>query len=429
MTDKKHVFKLWPEPKEGSPYGPSAKQRLLSIEDLPDVDTWVDGINIRRPHYHPVDVVCYVGGARCLGVDTAILMHSGDIKLVQDVEVGDLLMGPDSQPRRVESLARGRDQLYKIIPKRGDSFVANGEHILSLQNSSTRGKLNGSLEETTVNQFIGFGTDRRKSQKLWISGVDFPEREVLIDPYWLGVYLGDGSLHSAAITSMDKEIADYIYGYAEKLNLKVRKAPCFTTNSLGERVEGRASCYFITCGLSGKPGQNTLINYLKKYNIIFKSKYIPEDYLKNTRDVRLKILAGLLDSDGYLLSDHCSFEISQKNEVLANNIVYLARSLGFNCFIRKGDKSCMYKGEKRTGTYYRISIFGSTDEIPTLLPRKRAKKRDERRSHIRTAIRSIEPLGEGDYYGFELSGPDRLFLLGNFMVTHNSGKTVSTCAR
>lgn len=65
----KNRFKLWPDPPEGKVYGPLPKQRLLFIEDLPDVDTFMDDgsgnlINIRRPHYHPLDVVLYIGGAR-----------------------------------------------------------------------------------------------------------------------------------------------------------------------------------------------------------------------------------------------------------------------------------------------------------------------------------------------------------------------------
>lgn len=58
-------FKLWPTPAEGMPYGPTGKQKLLFIDELPDEDTlWWDGVNIRRPHYHPTDVVLFVGGAR-----------------------------------------------------------------------------------------------------------------------------------------------------------------------------------------------------------------------------------------------------------------------------------------------------------------------------------------------------------------------------
>jgi len=57
-------FKLWPDPPEGKPYGPTAKQRLLFIETLPEEETIIDGINIQRPHKHPVDILLFIGGAR-----------------------------------------------------------------------------------------------------------------------------------------------------------------------------------------------------------------------------------------------------------------------------------------------------------------------------------------------------------------------------
>ena len=74
-----------------------------------------------------------IGVAKCLGIDTPILMYDGSIKKVQDVKVNDLLMGPDSKPRRVESLARGREELFKVKQKSGDDYIVNRSHILSLK--------------------------------------------------------------------------------------------------------------------------------------------------------------------------------------------------------------------------------------------------------------------------------------------------------
>lgn len=64
MSDNKRKFRLWPEPEEGKTYGPTAKQRLLFIEDLPNEDTYIDDVNLKRPHHHPLDILLYIGGAR-----------------------------------------------------------------------------------------------------------------------------------------------------------------------------------------------------------------------------------------------------------------------------------------------------------------------------------------------------------------------------
>jgi superfamily II DNA or RNA helicase len=77
------------------------------------------------------------GKGKCLGKDTPILMYDGNIKLVQDVRVGDVIMGDDSTPRNVLTLARGKEQMYKVIPKKGDPYIVNESHILSLKHKNT----------------------------------------------------------------------------------------------------------------------------------------------------------------------------------------------------------------------------------------------------------------------------------------------------
>lgn len=73
-----------------------------------------------------------MGTGKCHAKDTPIIMYDGTIKMVQDVKVGDLLMGDDSTPRRVLSLASGYDDMYDVIPIKGEKYTVNSEHILSL---------------------------------------------------------------------------------------------------------------------------------------------------------------------------------------------------------------------------------------------------------------------------------------------------------
>ena len=196
------VFKVWPEPKDNRPYGPTPKQRLLFIESLPEVDTWVNAstgqpcepddpsaLNLKRPHYHPVDVVLYIGGARCLGKDTPVLMYDGTIKMVQDIKVGDLLMGPDSKQRKVTELFNGFDDLIKITPIKGDPFVCSLSHTLSLKSSGARGKANGSITFIPLENYIASSASFKKEHKLWRTGVEFKTKNLDIDPYYIGLWL------------------------------------------------------------------------------------------------------------------------------------------------------------------------------------------------------------------------------------------------
>jgi hypothetical protein len=157
---------------------------------------------------------------------------------------------------------------------------------------------------------------------------------------------------------------------------------------------------------------------LKNHKLL-NNKHIPSIYKINSRENRLKLLAGILDSDGSLCKDKAGYDIIQKNPQLTKDIVYLAKSLGFQCKPKICKKGCYYKGEYKEGTYTRMSIYGNgIDEIPVLCPRKKANARRQIKDPLVTAI-NITPKGVGDYYGFVIDGNHR-FMLGNFIVTHNT---------
>ena len=157
---------------------------------------------------------------------------------------------------------------------------------------------------------------------------------------------------------------------------------------------------------------------MKDLNLL-KNKHIPEIYKVNDRKVQLEILAGIIDTDGYYSKLGKYYEITQKNKTLSDDILFITRSLGFTAYQKECKKSCEYKGEKKEGTYYKITISGNDlDEIPVKIDRKKAEKRLQKKDTSVSGIQ-IVPRGHGDYYGFELDGNHR-YLLGSFTVTHNT---------
>ena len=87
-----------------------------------------------------LEVPC--GRGKCLGKNTPILMYDGTIKLVQDICAGDVIMGDDSTPRNVLSIARGRETMYRVKETNGPGYVVNESHILSLKCSNAINKFN-----------------------------------------------------------------------------------------------------------------------------------------------------------------------------------------------------------------------------------------------------------------------------------------------
>lgn len=157
--------------------------KTLRDYQVPIVDVFLNHVQIHRDQKccgGILEVPCAAG--KCLGKNTPILMHDGSIKMVQDVGVGDVLMGDDSLPRKVLSLARGRERMYKVCDrKRGEEYVVNESHILSL-------KLN-KLQEThlldiSVKEYLNH--DNRDSLMGYRVPIEFPEQKVDQNPYSMG---------------------------------------------------------------------------------------------------------------------------------------------------------------------------------------------------------------------------------------------------
>lgn len=352
-------------------------------------------------------MVLPTGGGKCLGRDTSVLMYDGRIKKVQDVRVGDLLMGPDSLPRAVVSTCSGVEPLYRVVPTKGDSYVVNESHILSLKKTGVKAgdSERGEIVNIAVTDYLAQTGTFKHIHKGWRAAVDFQAQDSLlkIDPYFFGLWLGDGNSDGCGVTTGDAEISEYVAQYYISLGLNCRSM-----------FNSPNSCVIEVCNPDGIGKKNNcLINALRSYNV-FKNKHIPMAYKMASRDVRLKILAGIIDTDGSYTGK--GFDLCLKSERLMDDVLFVARSLGFACYKKDVTKRCQ---NGAVGEYFRTNISGYTDQIPCLLPRKKSAPRLQKKDVLVTGI-TLEPIGPGEYFGFELNGPDRLFLLGDFTVTHNT---------
>lgn len=346
------------------------------------------------------------GSGKCHKKDTPVLMHDGTTKFVQDVAVNDLLMGPDSLPRRVVSLARGQDQMFEIRPKKGESFTVNAAHILSLKFSGNDyGLKTGDIVNLPVQEFLQKNKDFKFRSMLWRSPVEFEPKPVLIDPWMLGYWLGDGDSSKPEITTIDSEVVNAASLCAEASGL-----------SLYAKQDGRNCHYSLRQEIRRKDSNRFTVN-LKHYELL-KNKHVPQQYKSNSREVRLQLLAGLIDSDGSLSGG--GYDWINKNKQLAEDFVWLCRSVGLAAYLTPCEKSCKRPdGIMFTGTYYRVSVSGDCSIIPCRVKRKQASERRQKKNVLVTNFEILDA-GYGEYFGFEVDGPDRLYLLGDFTVTHNS---------
>ena len=264
------------------------------------------------------------GGGKCLGIDTPVLMHDGTVKKVQYVLVGDVLMGDDSTPRHVLSLARGRETMVRVVPTQGDPYVVNASHILSLRYEQ------GDVVDMSVQTYMGLPKQHHGPYGPLYGfrvPVNFPTRPVDMDPYSLGYALGVDTCNASVLSHL---------------------------------------------------------------------------YKCNSREVRMHVLAGVLDACGAYDAYH--YDVSLKSEQRVEDVLYLARSLGFAAYKIRRTTKCIIYGE-------------GMQHIPVKIACKTAAV-----SQLKNALNVgilLEPLGEDDYYGFAIDG-NRRFVLGDFTVTHNT---------
>ena len=386
------------------------RMKKLGNKHLIGETTGFDALDRKTTGFNEGDLIIIAARpamGKCLARGTKVLMFDGSLKNVEDVKIGDKLMGDDSKPRNILSVTSGKEQMYWVRQNKAIDYRVNESHILSLKRSRNEGPhKNGDILNINVKEYLEKSDKFKSNYKGYKVPVDFEEKTTKIEPYFLGLWLGDGASRKVSIYTQDSEIIDYLNAYAKKLDLQVReyiqenKCPEYSITNK-KQVDGKTAF--------------SLQKLLREENLL-ENKHIPRDYLINSQKNRLELLAGLLDSDGHYDESANGFEITQKNENLAKQIKYLCDTLGFRTSLIK--KIAKIKDIDFQCDVYRVRIFGNINIIPTKIKRKKAKEWTINRTWNQTGI-TIEKDIVDEYFGFEIDG-NKLFLLEDMTVTHNT---------
>ena len=354
-------------------------------------------------------VNCATGMGKCLNPDTRVRYAEGGVGPIGDVRVGDYLVDEHGKPTEVLATTTGHGPMYRITQVNGMTFEAHEGHILSLVHSS-----NGRKVSIKLCDYIKQSKNFKHLHKMYKEPVAYAYRDTPVDPYYIGVWLGDGTWSTPSVTSADPEVVEAIYAEAHSRGLTVHVnanhtcAHCPTYRIHGPRKG--ASTYNsnpLTAAMRG-------VGLLKE-----KYKLIPDVYKYNCREVRLAVLAGILDTDGHLTNncyDWCTTTHSYAQEVRE-----LVHGLGF----RVAYNEALVKGFGKTVTRYRMTISGHTDQIPTRVARKQAGPRKQIKNVLRSGFK-VEPIGDGPYAGVSLGG-NQLYQLEDGTVTHNTYIMMAIC--
>ncbi len=309
--------------------------------------------------------------------------------------------------------ARAYSKLSKVGTKKNDTT------ILSFPINKFNGKANFEIEPYTLGVFLG---DSHFSSILKMKENKSYNKKSLVKGHWRNFKSGKKvwqSEHNAdhkrvkylrqyhrdiGITSMDKEIIDEVTKHYEMMsiiNQKDNKAKTYRFSVLGKLSEQLSKA-----GLEGKGSGK---------------KFIPKKALLSDLDYRKKLLAGLIDTDGYCKKRENSFSITTKSKKLAEGIYNLVRSLGGRGRIRK-----IKKGIKKInfiGEYFDVSFYLGNLDLPTKLKRKKNLGSIFYISPNRCSIDVVRTNRKEFVYGFTLDSPSSWYITNDYTITHNSGKS------
>lgn len=353
--------------------------------------------------------------AKALQNDELLYTSNGELSIGQ-VKEGDIIYGADGHLTTVTGVfPQGKIPVYKMVLEDGRTIQCCENHIWRVYDRRN----GGSMKDLTTKQLLSIYKNKRVHngykdgvqrtiEECFFSipnnkAVEYQEKYLSIHPYFLGLWLGDGSSRRTGITTTDEEIVNYIYEYASSLGLSVRQ----------DGLE-----YIITSGkIGGRNDKNSLMNALKENNLI-KNKHIPLSYLHSSVEQRMELLKGLMDTDGAVYSNG-TISFTTTNENLAEGFYTLCRGLGINLTKKKFIPK-LYG--KPCGEGWLFTIF---TELPIFKLKRKLDnyKIGNKRKQFKikyTSIRDISLVGEDYSTCITVSNNDKLFLTTDYTTTHNS---------
>ena len=415
----------------------------------------------------------------CFDPKTPILMWDGTVKMASEIKVGDYLVDDKGNATRVKSTTSGITKMYLIKQNKKNfiNYKVTSNHILTLKikdhkrirksnknfvvmwfnkedlrhktktfnNIKDAEKFNKEIIDDdvldiTIEKYIKLpDNEKKKLVGFKTDGINWDKKDVLIDPYILGMWLGDGFSSGSGFCSTDVELIESWEKWCKLNNsgvfLRPRKLDkhnnynyTYKEHQKSDKVEYKPDA---TYEIRGENCLNPLKQKLKSYNLI-NNKHLPDEYLVNDRETRLKVLAGLIDTDGSVRANGHEIRISQgpKNERIITDFLLLCQSLGFSCNVNSGINQWTHyfedgTFEKRFSTYKELSITGDKlYEIPTLLKSKKLNRFTNDVSIFRSSsfLQSQIEVVENEideYVGWQLEGNGR-FLLSDCTTVHNT---------
>ena len=355
---------------------------------------------------------------------TKVLTPAG-FRPIGDLRVGDFVIGSDGRETEVLGVyPQGFKEIYRVYTQDGSSTLASGDHLWSVYTHADRrrGRPARVLQTKELLGNLRAAHQHRYELPLLSSPVDFESRPVPLDPYALGLLLGDGCFSCTAtpgFTTADPELAEALGRLIPGIEPRRKSDIDYVLN----RITTPGEVITIENPVTGAMRRLGLIG--AKSN----TKFVPDDYLFNTPDVRLAVLQGLFDSDGDPVPQQertCRIQFTTVSDRLRDHVVFLVQSLGGVAYARTRPAQVRKPGLARgRDVHHRadahiLDIRLPEGVAPFRLARKVAKYGATGGGRPMRFVHRIEPAGTEEAVCIQVAAEDSLYVTEDFLLTHNT---------
>jgi phosphate starvation-inducible protein PhoH and related proteins len=353
-----------------------------------------------------------------------VLTPSG-FQPIGGLSVGDLVIGSDGHPTPVLGVyPQGRREVFRVRAQDGASTLCCGEHLwaVATRHDRWRGKPVRVLETREMIGQLRAAHAHRFELPLVSRPVEFPAQDVPMDPYALGLLLGDGCLTTSTtptFATADSELASALVTSLDGIELRRKGEIDYVLRHTAGSRGGVIAANPVTVVLRELDLAGTRSN----------TKFIPDLYLYNSSDIRLAVLQGLLDTDGGPVTQRgrtCRIQYGTSSKRLRDDVVFLVRSLGGVAYWRTRAAAGRRPGRAQgRDVHHRSDAFTLDIRLPQgVEPFRLARKREIYRAfgggRPMRFIDSIEPAGEQETLCIQVAAADSLYVTDDFLVTHNT---------
>jgi phosphate starvation-inducible PhoH-like protein len=367
--------------------------------------------------------LAYMRG-RSQPLDRQVLTPDG-FQPIGTLEVGDLVIGSDGRPTPVLGVyPQGRREVFRVQTQDGASTLCCAEHLWAVTTAADRrrGRPHRVLETRQMAGRLRAAHAHRFELPL-VRSVALEPQPVPMDPYALGLLLGDGCLTTSttpSFTTADPELALALETALDGIELRRKgEVDYVLRHAAGHRggviVANPVTVVLRDLGLAGTRSN---------------TKFIPQRYLRNSSQVRLAVLQGLLDTDGGPVTQSgrtCRIQYSTSSARLRDDVVFLARSLGGVAYWRTRPAAGRLPGRARgRDVHHRSDAYILDIRLPEgVEPFRLARKREVYHrcgggGRPMRFIDSIEPAGEAETLCIQVAAADSLYVTDDFLLTHNT---------